>query len=68
MRNGPEQRFTAAVTTVNADTSIVLTVDRDNTQDLGVQVAARTITMTETLTAGWREGERVEVIVRSLGG
>jgi hypothetical protein len=68
MRNGPEQRFTAAVSTLNTDTSVVLTVDRDNTQDLGVQSAARTITMTETLTAGWRSGERVEVIIRSLGG
>ena len=68
MRNGPEQRFTAAVTTVTTDTSIVLTVDRTNTQDKDNQVAARTITMTETLTAGWRSGERVEVTIRSLGG
>lgn len=68
MRNGPEQRFTAAVSTLNADTSVVLTVDREATQDLPVQVAARTITMTETKTAGWRAGERVEIIIRSLGG
>lgn len=68
MRNGPEQRFTTAVTTVNADTSIVLTVDRENTQDKNVQSAARTITITETLTAGWRSGERVEVVLKALGG
>ncbi len=68
MRNGPEIRITGNVTTVNADVSVVITEQRPESQDKNLQTAARVITLTQTLTAGWRVGEKVEVIVSSLGG
>lgn len=68
MRNGPEIRITGNVTTVNADTSVVITEQREESQDKNLQSAARVITITQALTAGWRVGEKVEVIVNSLGG
>lgn len=83
MRNGPEIRITGNVTTVNADTSVVITEQREESQDKNLQSAARVITLTQTKTGastgiptppgegvgtGWRVGEKVEVIVNSLGG
>ena len=75
MRNGPEIRISGTVTVVNADTSVVITQDREESQDLNTQAAARTVTITEADTSGltatgdrWVVGEKVEVLVRSLGG
>lgn len=68
MRNGPETRYTGSVTTINANTSVVITQDGGDSHDINTQAADRTVTITEATTAGWRSGERVEVIVRSLGG
>lgn len=68
MRNGPETRYTGTVTTINANTSVVITQDRGDSEDINTQSAARTVTLTEATTAGWRSGERIEVIVKSLGG
>lgn len=68
MRNGPEIKITGNVTTVNADTSVVVTEQKEESQDTSLQAAARVVTLTQTLTAGWRVGEKVEIVVRSLGG
>lgn len=74
MRNGPEIRITGNVTTVNADTSVVITEQREESQDKNIQTAARVVTITQTETGPevgggtWRVGEKVEVIVNSLGG
>lgn len=68
MRNGPEIRITGNVTTVNADTSVVVTEQKEESQDKNLQTAARVITVTQALTAGWRVGEKVEITVTSLGG
>jgi hypothetical protein len=68
MRNGPELRITGNVTTVNADTSIVVTEQKEESQDKNLQSAARVITITQALTAGWRSGEKVEIVVKALGG
>jgi hypothetical protein len=77
MRHGPELRISGTVTTVNADTSVVITQDREESQDKDTMVAARTVTITEADTASdpttgpgdrWVVGEKVEVCVRSLGG
>jgi hypothetical protein len=68
MRNGPVLRITGNVTTVNADTSVVVTEQKEESQDKNLQSAARVITVTQAATAGWRVGEKVEVIVNSLGG
>jgi hypothetical protein len=67
MRNGPELRITGNVTTVNADTSVVITEQKEESQDKNLQSAARVITLTQALTAGWRSGEKIEITVRSLG-
>jgi hypothetical protein len=80
MRNGPEIRITGNVTTVTANTSVVITEQREESEDKNLQTAARVITLTQTLTGadvppaqsgagtGWRVGEKVEVIFKSLGG
>lgn len=68
MRNGAEIRITGNVTTVNADVSVVITEQKEESQDKNLQSAARVVTITQALTAGWRVGEKVEVIVNSLGG
>lgn len=68
MRNGPELRITGAVTTVTADTSVVITQAAGDSQEVNQQAADLVVTMTQALTAGWRVGERVEITVRSLGG
>jgi uncharacterized protein (DUF736 family) len=68
MRNGPEVRITGNVTTVTADTSVAITEQQEESQDQHVQGAARVITLTQALTAGWRVGEKVEVVVKSLSG
>ena len=68
MRNGPELRITGNVTTVTADTSVVVTEQREESQDKNIQTAARLVTLTQALTAGWRVGEKVEIVVKSLGG
>ncbi len=68
MRNGPEVRITGNVTTVNADTSVVITEEKPASQDKNLQSAARAVTITQALTAGWRVGEKVEVTFTSLGG
>lgn len=74
MRGGPELRITGTVTTVNADTSVVITQDREESQDKEGQTAARVITLTDTDTIDaatlerWAVGERIEVIFKSLGG
>lgn len=68
VRNGPQLRITGNVTTVNADTSVVITEQKEESQDKNLQVAARVVTITQALTAGWRSGEKVEVTVTSLGG
>jgi hypothetical protein len=75
MRNGPEFRITGNVTTVTADTSIVVTEQREETQEKNLQTAARLVTLTQTKTGvetgvgtGWRVGEKVEVIFRSISG
>lgn len=65
MRGGPEVRITGAVTTVNADTSVVITQDDANTMD---QKDITTVTIAMALTSGWTVGEVVEIAVRSLGG
>lgn len=68
MRNGPEIRLTGTVTTINADTSVVITEKREETQDKNVTSATRTVTLTQALTAGWRTGEHIEVCIRALDG
>lgn len=68
MRNGPEVRITGTVTTINADTSIVVTEKKEESQDKNLQSAARTVTLTQAATAGWRLGEHVEVCIRALDG
>lgn len=68
MRNGPEIEITGNVTTVNADTSVVITEQREESQDKDLQSAARVVTITQALTAGWRVGEKVLICVTSLGG
>lgn len=65
MRGGPEQRITAAVTTVTPDTSVVLTqVDGDSQDDLGIT----TITIAMALTNGWVVGQRIEVRLVDMSG
>ena len=65
MRGGPEMRLTCAVTTVNADTSVVLTqVDGDTQDDRSIT----TITIAMPVTNGWVVGERVEVRLGALSG
>lgn len=68
MRNGPEIEITGNVTTINADTSVVITEQREESQDKNLQSAARVVTITQALTAGWRVGEKVLICVTSLGG
>ena len=68
MRNGPSIRITGNVTTVNADVSVVITEQKEESQDKNLQSAARVITLTQALTAGWRVGEKIEITVESLGG
>ena len=68
MRNGPEIRITGTVTTVTSNTSIVITEKKEESQDSSLQSAARTVTVTQAATAGWRTGEHVEVILRALDG
>lgn len=77
MRNGPEFRLTGNVTTVTADTSVVITEQREETQEKNLQTAARLVTLTQTKTGvdttagvgtGWRVGEKVEVIFRAISG
>lgn len=68
MRNGPEIEITGNVTAVNADTSVVITEQREESQDKNLQAAARVVTITQALTAGWRVGEKVLICVTSLGG
>lgn len=75
MRNGPEIRITGHVTTVTGDTSVVITQDREDSNELNTQAAARTVTITEADTSGqtatgdrWVLNERIEVVVRALDG
>ncbi|HJR01781.1 MAG TPA: hypothetical protein VKA83_09125 [Methylomirabilota bacterium] len=66
MRNGPEIRITGNVTTVNADTSVVVTEQREESMDKNLQSAARVVTITQALTAGWVVGEKVEVLTAEV--
>lgn len=66
MRGGPELRITGNVTTVNADTSVVITEQLEETMDLNQGATARVVTVTQVETDGWAVGEKVEVVVKSL--
>lgn len=74
MRGGPELRITGTVTTVTPDTSVEITQDREDSQEKDTQSAARVITITDTDTIDaatlerWAVGERVEVVIKALGG
>ena len=66
MRNGPEQRIHARVTTVTLDTSIVLT--RTATQSMDADPLISTVTILMAKTAGYRVGEDIEIVLRALSG
>ena len=63
----PEVRVTGTVGTIVTDTSFVVTTVGDDSQDPGAP-RPTAVTVSIPVTAGIRDGERVEVCIRSLGG